>query len=648
MLARTVGAPSAAGRVSDRRPHLLDRHPPPGRSPLLALQRLAGNATVGALLEPHRGAARARGPSTVRVVPADARTRPVVQRRPWLDDPDACIYRERGLDLKLAFIGTISGRENVGLFMDHARTPALWDWYGDWAVPPRADWITTSKDRREALEKVVGTLWHEAGGTLVSSTKFAGNTAVVRALIIAGAVGGYRHRREGGGSRLPAAEGVLYFDARVYTNRREALIRGCGVPAEKVAEYGGVVGAPVPGPAAQTMSEATRHAQRSGELFRSGSGFVYVSSVTARPRPDRLVTAAGRAYPLDFSGLSAEDQRTLEESFAALRAPTSTGWVDDLTGGRDGSQSEAMGKWNALAAAAFYNAKEGGSLPMNHNWEWLHVRGAQIGGGTDAGNLVPGTFAANSAMIPYEAQIKKWHVGNHGKIKARFSTRQVKGIIADRIVIEVATTQHPALGRIPESEPLRVEFDPIGRVVVDKLMGRLTGKAWRDEAQVRGSHPSIGELVAMGPPPVLAPVDPGDEVTMMVDLPVLSLLPLVDQLGGGHHFLDALLSSPALAHGSFTVFDGDHRVFGDTDLRDTDRRREIGATIDLARTGEGKRSLVLDPDDQDGPPKKKKKTERTVDLSALRFVAQVRVPRRRDGRPLTPSGPGFPFLPPGQ
>lgn len=39
------------------------------------------------------------------------------------------------------------------------------------------------------------------------------------------------------------------------------------------------------------------------------------------------------------------------------------------------------------------------------DWEWLHIRGARLGGATTAANLVAGTSSANSAMIPYEHQI---------------------------------------------------------------------------------------------------------------------------------------------------------------------------------------------------------------------------------------------------
>lgn len=42
----------------------------------------------------------------------------------------------------------------------------------------------------------------------------------------------------------------------------------------------------------------------------------------------------------------------------------------------------------------------------NQKWEWLHVRGAGLGGFTDSTNLVAGTRDANTHMIPFESNIR--------------------------------------------------------------------------------------------------------------------------------------------------------------------------------------------------------------------------------------------------
>jgi len=39
-------------------------------------------------------------------------------------------------------------------------------------------------------------------------------------------------------------------------------------------------------------------------------------------------------------------------------------------------------------------------------WEWLHIRGASLGGHTDGSNLVAGTADCNTHMIPFESNIR--------------------------------------------------------------------------------------------------------------------------------------------------------------------------------------------------------------------------------------------------
>ena len=69
--------------------------------------------------------------------------------------------------------------------------------------------------------------------------------------------------------------------------------------------------------------------------------------------------------------------------------------------GRDGGQVAKMAGLNAAAYALARNLPNASSTP----WERPHVRGARLGGATTAANLVPGTSATNSHMIPYERRI---------------------------------------------------------------------------------------------------------------------------------------------------------------------------------------------------------------------------------------------------
>jgi hypothetical protein len=49
------------------------------------------------------------------------------------------------------------------------------------------------------------------------------------------------------------------------------------------------------------------------------------------------------------------------------------------------------------------------NLLGNQRWEWLHIRGAGLGGTTDSSNLVAGARDANTHMIPFESNIR--HLG---------------------------------------------------------------------------------------------------------------------------------------------------------------------------------------------------------------------------------------------
>jgi hypothetical protein len=89
---------------------------------------------------------------------------------------------------------------------------------------------------------------------------------------------------------------------------------------------------------------------------------------------------------------------------------------------RGKGQASAMGGANAAAYSLAIAASRANKLPdlisnkpfplsldqvKEVGWEWLHIRGAGLGGATDASNLVTGTHAANSHMIPFEHQVKE-------------------------------------------------------------------------------------------------------------------------------------------------------------------------------------------------------------------------------------------------
>jgi lysophospholipase L1-like esterase len=68
----------------------------------------------------------------------------------------------------------------------------------------------------------------------------------------------------------------------------------------------------------------------------------------------------------------------------------------------------------------------------SQRWEWLHVRGAGIGGATDSTNLVAGTRDANTHMIPFESNIRSLGaaVGNN---KDKYSKLEVKWSVTTKV-----------------------------------------------------------------------------------------------------------------------------------------------------------------------------------------------------------------------
>jgi hypothetical protein len=70
--------------------------------------------------------------------------------------------------------------------------------------------------------------------------------------------------------------------------------------------------------------------------------------------------------------------------------------------GRGDGQYASMGNTNAAGYAAL------AQIPgwKTQRWEWLHIRGAGLGGATNGTNLVAGVRDANTHMIPFESNIR--------------------------------------------------------------------------------------------------------------------------------------------------------------------------------------------------------------------------------------------------
>ncbi|MFE0174927.1 DUF4157 domain-containing protein [Streptomyces sp. NPDC059002] len=283
----------------------------------------------------------------------------------------------------------------------------------------------------------------------------------------------------GGGSRLPDPDGVLI--ALNVSSRNEAF-ELLGISAEDQAafekvEFYGVHRAEMFEAASQDIATATQNAY-SYESPDGSRKVVYGSRVTqARSDTHRIRIGAESIGDEGFDALDPDspEGQQLTAQFQALPAVTpDTGWVPG-TGiravDRGAGQDAAMGNWNALAAAAYANRFLEGSAPMNQNWEWLHVRGAQLGGRTEGGNLVPGLYAVNSAMIPWENMIVQWAAQDPERFWARFTADPVPGTpFASNISLYVKAVDHAQLGTL---EAKVASFDPMSGKVVDKVAGEI-------------------------------------------------------------------------------------------------------------------------------------------------------------------------------
>ncbi|MBW4423103.1 MAG: DUF4157 domain-containing protein [Nostoc desertorum CM1-VF14] len=153
---------------------------------------------------------------------------------------------------------------------------------------------------------------------------------------------------------------------------------------------------------------------------------------------------------------------------------------------KDRGKGQIFAMNNVNAAAYAYG--KGINNALDKNWEWLHIRGAGLGGETESTNLVAGTYSANSHMIPFELQIKalstmandshplnvEWKIaiGDKGKFHCKKITLEwyaEKGLELD------GTATQP----ISKNEPMVVEFDPERATVFDKYQSKAAWKTYK-------------------------------------------------------------------------------------------------------------------------------------------------------------------------
>jgi hypothetical protein len=285
----------------------------------------------------------------------------------------------------------------------------------------------------------------------------------------------------GAGSRLPAAVGTLYVTPNL---PRRRIFQILGV---EEADEGDFVDVTMTGLEPEDYASTRDRLLTGGsnmqrlESASAGIWMFYASDVPVGLSPNRRITIAGRDWePAMLTALDpARDAPTIQamhKSFATLTV-TTTGWIrgTELQApmARESGQNEAMAKWSALGAAAYANRFLGADLDLGQNWEWLHVRGAQIGGVTVNGNLVPGLFTTNSAMIPFEAMIKDWAIEDPHRFAARFTVEGQRGVFVDKIHIWVKGVEEGGRGHttLGTYEHELLEFDPLKGRVIDRMGG---------------------------------------------------------------------------------------------------------------------------------------------------------------------------------
>lgn len=288
----------------------------------------------------------------------------------------------------------------------------------------------------------------------------------------------------GGGSRLPDPAGTVYTRGPL---TRDLVLDHLGVDPGQRGAYARLTVTALDDNAFIERSDQAVEAHENVYSYTNpdlGVWLFYISTVQARRSANSRIQVAGASFFSDDEFLDFDDTnddgrdaaRRMESSFNALAAPPlDSGWIPGTqlaaARARGKGQAAAMERWNALGAAAYGNKFLRRNHDLTQSWEWLHVRGAQIGGATTGGNLVPGVYATNSAMIPYEAMIKSWATQGPHSFEAKFVVSGVTGVFANRIELWIGARGHPVLGDLRQQ--LLAAFDPISGRVVDKMAGEI-------------------------------------------------------------------------------------------------------------------------------------------------------------------------------
>jgi hypothetical protein len=290
---------------------------------------------------------------------------------------------------------------------------------------------------------------------------------------------------QGSGSRLPDAVGTLYTLGPISAERISDIL---GADVTTFANVQVMALEPD-----QYVEQLDRAREQGANLYAlswwTGEQMFYVSTAAPSAASNRTIQIGGRTYTADELAALTDQHEidAMRKSFGTLRV-ASTDWIPgtqlQVTRARESGQTQAMNGWNAKGVAAYakYVLKDalGRDLDLGQDWEWLHVRAAQLGGATANGNLVPGLFATNSAMIAYEALVKNLAIEDPTHLQARFEVAGGTGVLVERIILKVRGVAdvngvgHRSLGT---EERTLLEFDPLHGRVVDRLAAQFIQRA---------------------------------------------------------------------------------------------------------------------------------------------------------------------------
>ncbi len=133
----------------------------------------------------------------------------------------------------------------------------------------------------------------------------------------------------------------------------------------------------------------------------SNNNKVYKESKTVTNHPTGPIVVEG-VHNLNILNTQKKYLKSAFEFSSSIHTPQ-TAFFNNTPGGRDRGEGQYtnMNKTNAAGYAWLMGLGLG-----NQKWEWLHIRGAGLGGYTDSTNLVTGTRDANTHMIPFESNIR--------------------------------------------------------------------------------------------------------------------------------------------------------------------------------------------------------------------------------------------------